>query len=79
MLRLASTWLAICLLAAACTLGCIDEAPPPASPAPAPLPEFISGPTAPGMVWVGGCWHWDGEGYVWLPGHWDSPPKQARE
>jgi hypothetical protein len=56
-------------------LGCVEDTPPPKSAAPAPLPEFVSGPTAPGMVWVAGCWHWDGEGYVWLPGHWDSPPR----
>jgi len=64
------------LVVGAVLAGCADEAPPPHfSPAPAPLPEIVTGPPAPGMVWVAGCWHWDGEGYVWLPGHWDSPPK----
>lgn len=55
--------------------GCVDDAAPPVNGPPAPLPEIVSGPVVPGMVWVAGCWHWDGEGYVWLPGHWMSPPK----
>jgi hypothetical protein len=57
--------------------ACVGSAPDrPAHGAepPAPLPEIISGPPAPGMVWVPGAWHWDGARYVWLPGRWESPP-----
>ncbi len=65
------------VLACSCALalGCVeDAAPAQAPPAPAPFEEAVSSPPAPGMVWVAGCWHWDGSGYLWLPGHWDSPP-----
>ena len=68
-----------CSLTLACTgalaLGCVDDAAPAQTPpAPAPFEESVSSPPAPGMLWTPGCWHWDGSGYVWLPGHWDSPP-----
>jgi hypothetical protein len=43
-------------------------------PPPAPLAEPRAAPAAPGMVWVEGYWHWNGVQYVWIPGHWDSPP-----
>ena len=64
----------VALVAAA---GCAPEVTPPAQLAPAPLEEIVSSPPAPGMVWVAGCWHRDGATYVWLPGHWDSPPPAA--
>jgi hypothetical protein len=79
MLRPACTALAIALGTCAGALGCAAEPSPPANAPPAPLPEFISGPTAPGMLWVAGCWHWDGAAYVWLPGHWESPPQIAAQ
>lgn len=72
--------------ACALALGCVEDAAParnagtespggdPAQAPPAPFQEAVSSPPAPGMVWVAGCWHWDGSGYTWLPGHWDSPP-----
>jgi hypothetical protein len=40
---------------------------------PEPLPEFKSGPPAPGMTWLAGYWHFNGSEYVWIPGHWESP------
>jgi hypothetical protein len=46
----------------------------PTTPAPDPLPEFQSPPSAPGLVWVGGKWHWQGADWVWVPGHYESPP-----
>lgn len=72
--RPAPVSLAAALVAGAFALGCAPEASPPAQSPPAPLPEFVSAQPAPGMVWVAGCWHWDGEGYLWLPGHWETPP-----
>jgi hypothetical protein len=48
-----------------------------AGPPPAPLAETESAPPAPGMVWVEGYWHWNGVQYVWIPGHWESPPPGA--
>jgi threonine aldolase len=29
----------------------------------------------PGFVWVGGYHRWDGGRYVWVPGHYDRPPR----
>lgn len=74
-------WRTICsgviAIALASSLGCVEDAPPAQAPErPAPLPEFVSAPPVPGMLWVAGCWHWDGSAYVWLPGHWESPPPQ---
>jgi hypothetical protein len=43
-------------------------------PPPPPLAEARAAPASSGMVWVGGYWHWNGVQYVWIPGHWDSPP-----
>jgi hypothetical protein len=34
---------------------------PPASP-------------SPGDMWIGGYQAWDGDKYVWQPGHWEKPP-----
>jgi hypothetical protein len=45
-----------------------QEAPP------APLPETAYAPPAPGMIWIRGSWHYDGNQYVWIPGRWESPP-----
>ncbi len=57
--------------------ACVEEAAPPQGPKrPEPLYEPVSQPPAPGMLWVAGCWHWDGRDYVWLPGHWESPPSK---
>jgi hypothetical protein len=36
---------------------------PPASP-------------APGDVWIGGYQEWDGNKFVWQPGHWEKPPHE---
>lgn len=74
-----SKWTWISALAIAVTLaitGCAG-APSlemPRLKAPAALPEFGSTPPVIGMLWVPGCWHWDGKDYVWIPGHWRSPP-----
>lgn len=76
MLRFASLPRALVLGLAVGVVGCAPEVAPPAEAPPAPLPEIVSTPPAPGMLWVAGCWHWDGSGYVWLPGHWESPPAE---
>jgi hypothetical protein len=61
-------------LASACVGSAPERPAHGGGPPPAPLPEIISGPPAPGMVRVPGAWHWDGVHYVWLPGRWESPP-----
>jgi len=45
----------------------VAEAPPPA-----PVETTVIAP-APGYVWVGGEWIWNG-GWVWMAGHWIVPP-----
>lgn len=57
--------------------GCVTGFPNGAPYAPpAPLAEVESTPPAPGMVWIAGDWHWNGADYVWVPGHWVSPPPE---
>jgi hypothetical protein len=66
---------ATALLVLAAISGCVTGFPNGAPYAPPePLPEAPSTAPAPGMVRVAGTWHWDGTDYVWVPGHWESPP-----
>jgi len=36
---------------------------------PGPAPE-------PGFVWISGYQRWDGDRYVWVPGHYERPPHE---
>ena len=49
----------------------ITEAPPP------PRREIIVERERPSgaHVWIRGYWHHDGRGYLWVPGHWERPPR----
>src|SRR5262249_34098240 len=43
-----------------------------------PPPVRVSVETQPPMpsaqsVWVAGYWHWQGQTWVWIDGHWDTP------
>ena len=58
-----------------CVVGAGEGAVRPSPPA--PLPEWKTGPATPGLVWLPGAWHWGGATYVWVPGHWESPPPAA--
>jgi hypothetical protein len=79
--RLSIGWAGLVATAIATSpIGCggAFEAHPPRSvyvarPPPEPLPEIKSGPSAAGMDWIGGYWHFNGTDYVWIPGHWESP------
>jgi len=65
------------ILGAAALAGCVaglEEGAGRAAEPLAPLPEFPTTPSVPGMVWVGGAWHWNGSDHVWVPGRWESPP-----
>jgi WXXGXW repeat (2 copies) len=31
----------------------------------------------PGYVWTSGYWRWTGTSYIWVPGSWVLPPRQA--
>ncbi len=51
--------------------GCVVAPPNPFPPPPAPRVEVVP-PPRPGQVqtiWQPGQWHWNGAGYVWIPGH----------
>jgi outer membrane lipoprotein SlyB len=49
------------------TTTVITEAPPP------PPVEVVTLAPAPGYVWIGGDWVWDGR-WVWRAGYWTLPP-----
>ena len=60
--------------------GVVVEAPPAAgevyvdSEPPPPVVESITVAPAPGFIWVGGAWFWEGR-WVWHAGHWGRPPR----
>ncbi|HEY1724028.1 MAG TPA: YXWGXW repeat-containing protein [Steroidobacteraceae bacterium] len=37
---------------------------------PAPQAEVIGVAPAPGYIWMGGYWGWEGGRHVWVGGHW---------
>ena len=41
---------------------------------PAPLVENVAVAPAPGYIWIGGEWVWNGR-WVWVSGHWANPPR----
>ena len=51
-------------------------APPPAPPPAIPPPQAESPPLPPlsaeVQVWRPGHWNWDGRGYVWIPGEYQT-------
>jgi outer membrane lipoprotein SlyB len=47
----------------------VAQAPPPV-----PMETVVVAPPAPGYVWVGGEWIWNGR-WVWCAGHWGYPPQ----
>jgi hypothetical protein len=53
----------------------IREAPPP------PRRERYSerDRPSPRHIWIAGYWRHDGRAYLWMPGHWDLPPRGYRE
>jgi len=46
----------------------VPDAPPPI------VRERRPSPPSRGHIWIDGNWHWNGQGYVWQPGHWAVPP-----
>jgi len=60
------------LVSSACVLG---YSPARTDAPDAPLSESIPPRPAecgPGCRWSAGYWHWDGGGYVWVPGRWEG-------
>jgi hypothetical protein len=48
----------------------VGEAPP------APIVEDISIAPAPGFIWIGGFWAWNGR-WMWQGGRWAHPPRHG--
>jgi len=42
---------------------------------PIPIVEHPASPPGPGYVWLGGYYRWNGVRYVWVPGHYATPPR----
>jgi hypothetical protein len=74
-------WFSVALLAllgfSSCTETVVYRQPPPPTvvvergPYPAPPPRVEHRPPPPpyGVVWVQGHWRWNGQRWVWIPGH----------
>ncbi len=45
------------------------------SPPPRARYEEIPVSRYPGQAWVQGHWRWNGNSWVWTPGHWERPPR----
>ena len=48
----------------------VREAPPPI------IVERRPPPPGQGHIWIDGYWNWNGQRYVWEPGHWAAPPHE---
>ena len=46
----------------------VREAPPPV------IVERRPPSPGQGRIWIDGYWNWNGQRYVWEPGHWAVPP-----
>jgi hypothetical protein len=42
---------------------------------PAPVYQRPGPPPDRGYVWINGYQSWRGDRYVWVPGHWEHPPR----
>ena len=85
------SFLALGLVVALATTGCVERevvrtGPPPAAvivqrPPPAEIVETVSPPPGPreAWVWQRGHWRWDGYDYRWAPGHWVERPAHVTE
>lgn len=40
---------------------------------PLPQVEVVTVAPAPGYIWIGGWWGWEGRRHVWHPGHYVAP------
>ncbi len=49
----------------------VREAPPPLRA------EVVLARPSPYHVWIAGYWHWQGNGYGWVRGHWVRPPREG--
>jgi hypothetical protein len=43
---------------------------------PAPIAETRPPRPEAGFVWIDGFHRWEGDHYVWTPGHWERPPHE---
>ena len=61
--------LAVFVLAAGLALPAWAQPMAPYQPVPQVLEEAVPPSPGPRMMWEPGHWHWNGGGYVWIPGH----------
>ncbi len=57
------------------TTRVVVQEPPPQ---PQVRTEVVTVQPAPETVWVGGYYTYAGNGYAWVPGHWERPPHAHR-
>jgi hypothetical protein len=62
------------LLAATLSFADVQVIFVPSRP-PRPVREVVVVRPGPGHVWVRGYHRWEGGSYVWVPGHWQQPPR----
>jgi hypothetical protein len=48
--------------------------PDGAAPPPPPPAELQTAQPTPSAIWIYGYYDFDGNGYLWVPGHWEIPP-----
>jgi hypothetical protein len=41
---------------------------------PAPIVEVREVAPGPEFIWIDGYHRWDGNGFIWIRGHWERPP-----
>lgn len=52
----------------------VQDAPIVTNVAPPPVyEEVITVAPAPGYIWIGGAWFWEGGRHIWHPGYWSAP------
>lgn len=66
------------------TMSACSPPPPPgvvyvARRPPPRRAEVIGSRPAPGHVYVRGFWRWQGDDYIWVPGHWSVVERGFRE
>jgi WXXGXW repeat (2 copies) len=69
-MRLKASFTLYCsvIACAAALSACVVE--PARPPRPEPVVEVMPAAPAPGYHWVKGHYHWEGDRWVWMRGHW---------
>jgi hypothetical protein len=68
--------LALLFAATLCPVAAYAQVSIRIGPPPPPVVEVRGNPPDRGYVWVDGYHRYEGDHYVWTPGHWDRPPHE---